>query len=1433
MFRKTITLLLSLILLFSNAVQYTMAAGSDTETQPPEVSAIIDDASADDAQPVPTPGSDQEEHQNEAEDAINPQVNEPIAESDELKDEDTKVQNQTPIASDNEINAEDVVPSDSNQQDLNVPEHNKQTDYTDTTTPLSDPTNTSVESEDNEVAGTSETLENNVEPSEPECSCWDATLPLGQHADACPRKQFCLELHNTCSVEKLIHEWNKYSPALQEDLLELIQVYDYEKYLALDYELNKDSEGYCCKQYNEDKITKHDIACARYVFCTKIAGLSADEVVDQLGILTEQQRTDVLCYLEIDDPNLFEYVKKESVVLEKTSVRQDIDGTVISIDGNIPAGGFLQITSADKNDFPVANAQKVISAFDITIYDTAGQIWQPTKRSGSVTIAVDATTIGLQEGENVCIYHDHEGVISSLGVFTVTDGHLNISVNQFSAFYVVATGTANNFAVNNVIYFDLHAGDITISGKTYSGKRYENGQIIEVKGTLKAGESYYVYQSNSTNKTETGVYQITEGENAGKYEVRLPSYSRVEGWAGFICNNTNINSVIGTWETRAAAVGREVTPYRINVTGNPGTSLTIENLWSSYQENSTSRTTGSISYMPGGSYSLTIIYKGDNRLASIHYGGQYSNNKLAINAAAAADGEAVPTLTVCNAAKNSSKNYWNAAIGNSDTANDVWGLSFSGGNIYAATTLGDDCTAIGGGGNGVGQVNISNAIITAVSNSSGTAIGGGIGKTSAGGAGKVNITDSTVYAYNFSSAYYVSGVGNVAIPSAAIGGGSSSRAKCNDSTITISGSTVYALAVGGTAIGGGSSSLLNAGSAEITINDDSTVYAISTTGDIYTRDKSWAHKNFPAGSSIGGGTGGTGGDGGSCTLTIEGDNTKVYTGSIGGGNTLGLNNDQKIGAAHVYMKGGSLQGQVVMAKGGVEDCSFEMTGGTISNIGQNNTVSTLNNQPYTFLKKNGNAVYIESGKAEIKDGTIKNTMAIDGGAIYVTGGDFSMTGGTIELSNASGNGGAVCIMDGLASISGTAVVKNTGAAKGGAIYVGGGNLDIEGGSIFDCEASETGGAVCVNNGQVTINGGNIHNNTSVRGGGVYVGGTNDTSGIFRMENGDIAYCYASNAGGAVCVEQGEANLLGGSIYGSPDRMEAQYGGGIYVNGGKFTMNGEQSAIKNCNVTSAGGAVCVMNGEALLQIGLIEDSTADFGGGVYVGGGSFKMRGGVLRGCVATNSGGGVYINGGHCDMADGTIRANTANRNGGGIYVLDTDVTFSGTTGIQISHNTAQNGGGMYIDQDSIPADGDSKFLTSITNGSVDNNTATRFGGGLYLTGDYGSCLIAGTSQIHDNSAVNGGGLYIIEGSSLEISGGHISYNNAHAEENVTATTANDHENNRGVGGGIYVGPGSTMDSRFVMSPTLKSAGIYSNTASFAAGDIYADINATILSWRL
>ncbi len=565
------------------------------------------------------------------------------------------------------------------------------------------------------------------------------------------------------------------------------------------------------------------------------------------------------------------------------------------------------------------------------------------------------------------------------------------------------------------------------------------------------------------------------------------------------------------------------------------------------------------------------------------------------------------TLTVANLEGDTGDNHFCSAIGGANSPNYSPGLKFDGGIIYAGTTERDNCTAIGGGGCGFGGVTITDGIITAVAATNGTAIGGGIGDGGNGGAGDIYISGGIVYAYNNglaiigtrnSGATEGAAAQRIAVvmPAVAIGSGSSRRDMTVPAKIKITNGEVYAQSVGGTAIGGGSSVNFNGANATITISGGK-VTAKSVAGSvkvIYEKDKSdlvgtvedatklglkaadFAEKNVSASVSIGGGTAGVPfrfqsgttlykqGNGGTATLTISGEDTVVLAGSIGGGGVNVIETDPfvndpdyrvtqpdtpgkisgKIGAAQVTISSGTVQGQVIMAKGTDENnkCSFDMTGGTIDNGADDITFRKDATDAFVFLQENGGAVYIEDGTATMSGGTIQNAKASDGGAFYIIGGSFTMTGGTIQNCTTTENGGAIYIEG--QSIANTCNISNgtiygNSAVNGGGFYIKNATINVNGGSITGNSATENGGAIYIEGQSIAytcnISNGTIYGNSAVNGGGFYI------------KNATIDV-----NGGSITGNKAEGFPSGIATACDSSRNQG-VGGGVYVEDGVFSM----------------------------------------------------------------------------------------------------------------------------------------------------------------------------------------------------------------------------------------------------------------------------------------
>jgi len=246
------------------------------------------------------------------------------------------------------------------------------------------------------------------------------------------------------------------------------------------------------------------------------------------------------------------------------------------------------------------------------------------------------------------------------------------------------------------------------------------------------------------------------------------------------------------------------------------------------------------------------------------------------------------------------------------------------------------------------------------------------------------------------------------------------------------------------------------------------------------------------------------------------------------------------------------------------------------------------------------------------------------------------------------------------------------------------------------------------------------------------------------------------------------------------------------NGEMFTIKSGITLILDNNITLQGlstnkdslvkienGGILIMNSGSKITGNDITAASTGGAGGVYINSfGTFYMYGGDIN---FNNgwSGGGVYVNG-TFEMEGGNISSNTAKYGGGGVEVGDRggeegDGGNFKLKGGNISGNTAQwAGGGVFVNG-----------IFTMSNGNIFNNTASE-GGGVFvqsnktftmnggeITGneaawgggvcvhDYGIFTMSGTAKIKDNTAIeNGGGVKISAGTFI-MNGGEITNNTA------------------------------------------------------------------------
>lgn len=718
--------------------------------------------------------------------------------------------------------------------------------------------------------------------------------------------------------------------------------------------------------------------------------------------------------------------------------------------------------------------------------------------------------------------------------------------------------------IGKLITLDIGQGAITL-GANYNGKD-SNGNAVS--GVHEATNLYVIVHSTKETKTTNNI-SFTGNITDKPFDVTLSGVNMG-------ATPTNHTQQPGSSGSQTPTSGQINIPATQSANKNVTLRLKGENI------------VRYIQYYNGGDSSSPITVSSSLKITDINGDGAADSSLyVPVKLSAEEIDDFVKT--------NTNYNHWNAGIGGIDSNSLVQNLHIAGGKIQVVTTLGDNCTAIGAGGNGYCQMEISGGEVIAHCNGTGAAIGGGIGWNAAGGTSNVLISGGKIYAKNH--AMIQSGdelVGGVAIGSGSsfhkagsegkvtitggyveaygtfgngIGGGNSSSSTGGQATVSISGGQVTATSIGGgnskkgaggaatvtvsgTAdvtlnggIGGGDSESGDGGAATITVTGGSLqcggVIGGGNGGDNGNGGTAAIHVSNGklTSQSVGGGIGGTSGNGGSAQITISGGT--IETGSIGGGDTL--NPSGNLGYAKADISGGDIIGQFIMATGGTEPCTFTMTGGTLHDV------NTADTSKYNYVQKNGAAVYMDdpNGIATLSGGTILNCSAQNGGAVYMTAGKFM--------------------------ILGTGSIANCTAEQiGGALYLGGGTLTVEGGSIKSNQAID-GGGVYLGGGIMTVTAGEITNNTaSGNGGGAFVDGGNVV-----VNGGTISYNTATNYGGGITVNNGNYTMTGGNVDGNKSLSAS--GGGIYVsaNASDVTVDIFSGSVSQNSAKLSGGALAVV------------------------------------------------------------------------------------------------------------------------------------------------------------------------------------------------------------------------------------------------------------------
>ena len=239
-----------------------------------------------------------------------------------------------------------------------------------------------------------------------------------------------------------------------------------------------------------------------------------------------------------------------------------------------------------------------------------------------------------------------------------------------------------------------------------------------------------------------------------------------------------------------------------------------------------------------------------------------------------------------------------------------------------------------------------------------------------------------------------------------------------------------------------------------------------------------------------------------------------------------------------------------------------------------------------------------------------------------------------------------------------------------------------------------------------------------------------------IEGGTISGCTARNNGGGLYATNSSTNsstvtISGGTISG----CTASKGGGLYADNSTITIN--KGTISGCDGRWGGGLYAEKKSTITITGGTISRCEVGAGGGLFVDSSTIRISGGIISGCITsdTGNGGGLYANNSTIKITGGRIENNKA-AHGGGVALIGKTTFEKPITNWTVIGNEAYAtggvGGGIKLENGSMDvSDGFNRIY---------NNTADGHGADICLTDDTSSIKLPNAANMnvpYHNSGIN------------------------------------------------------------------------------------------------
>lgn len=449
---------------------------------------------------------------------------------------------------------------------------------------------------------------------------------------------------------------------------------------------------------------------------------------------------------------------------------------------------------------------------------------------------------------------------------------------------------------------------------------------------------------------------------------------------------------------------------------------------------------------------------------------------------------------------------------------------------------------------------------------------------------------------------------------------------------------------------------------------------------------------------------------------------------------------------------------------------ISVTGGTFSLMGN----GTVNGQ----ITAANSTVYMRSG-------TLNGVGDQTGCAFYVTDTNLHITGGTVNGAFANSStryGGAIYAVGGSIEIK-NATVQNGAAQDGGNIWADGTQITIGSGAVISGGHAAYGGKggniYAKGTTTITMSGGTITNGTSQGGTLRTIAGT--TRSVHASNGGNIALDGGADltiTGGT--VENATSNYGGGNIW-STTGSEISISGATVSGGVTKTGSGGNLSVTSATITIGSGAT-VTNGKTV--------AASKHGGNIYAATSTITMTGGTVSSGYATGNGGNIYADTTEVTISNATVSGGIAGNVGGNMYVKGKPVTINAGADIYGGGATT-NGGNIFATtgttltmnagnvHDSEAAIGGNVYVTggatfTLNGGSVYDGTATDYCGNIYAESSSVINMTGGTVKNGTSANYNQHNIRLNTGAVMNMTGGTVYGKTGCDVANVgTAITAN------------------------------------------------------------